>query len=119
MIISPSDLLLVKTKLAQLESQQQQNTTMAAAVLHYESFIKKQHDLNLPPHAFLTANSVVDPLTGTVLEYKDFKLGPAAKLLIRGFSNEVGRLAQGVRPQILTGSNTIHFIHPSAKPVDR
>ena len=55
----------------------------------------------------------------TILEYKYFKLGPAAKLWIRGFSNEVDRLAQGVRPQILTGSNTIHFIHPSAKPVDR
>ena len=67
----------------------------------------------------MTANSVVDPFTGAVLEYKNLKLGPAAKLWIRGFSNEVDRLVQGGRPQILTGSNTIHFIHPSTKPVDR
>ena len=31
----------------------------------------------------------------------------------------MGRLAQGVRPHILTGTNTIHFIHPSDKPTDR
>ena len=71
---------------------------MAAAVFQYESLIKQQHALNLPPHAFLTANGVVDPLTGVDLEYKDLKLGPVAKLLIRGFSNETGRLAQGVCP---------------------
>ena len=92
---------------------------MVAAVLQYEYFIKQQHAFNLPPPAFLTANSVVDFLTRTALEYKDLKLGPAAKLLIRGFSNEVGRLSQGVHPQILTGSNTIYFIHLSSKPVDR
>ena len=70
MIIPPSDLLLIETKLAQLESQQQENITMAAVILHYESFIKKQQALN-PPHAFVNANSVVDPLTGVSLEYKD------------------------------------------------
>ena len=31
----------------------------------------------------------------------------------------MGRLAQGVRPHILTGTHTIHFTHPSDKPTDR
>ena len=31
----------------------------------------------------------------------------------------MGRLAQGVRPHMLTGTNTIHFIHPSNKPTNR
>ena len=31
----------------------------------------------------------------------------------------MGRLAQGVRPHMLTGTNTIHFTHPSDKPTDR
>ena len=92
---------------------------MAVAVAQYEAKITSQHNLNLPAHAFWTANTVVDPDTGASLEYKDLKLGEDSQQWLQGCSNEMGRLAQGVRPHMLTGTNTIHFIHPSDKPTDR
>ena len=91
-------MLSVTIKLAQLESQQQLNITMAATVLYYESIIKQQHDLDLPSRAFWTANSVVAPHIVAALEYKYLKLRSTAKLWIRGFSSEVSLLAQRVRP---------------------
>ena len=81
--------------------------------------IKKQHSPNLPPHTFGTTNSVVDSDTGVALEYKDLKLGPHAKEWTTGTSNEMSRLAQGVKTHILTDSNTIYFIHPSQIPSGR
>ena len=53
------------------------------------------------------------------MEYSQLKLGNEAKAWIKGCSNEIGRLARGVYPQMMTGSNTIHFIHPNQKPPDR
>ena len=47
---------------------------MTAAIQQYETFIQNQHALNLPPHAFWTANSVLDPDTAAALEYRDLKL---------------------------------------------
>ena len=53
------------------------------------------------------------------MEYKDLKSKPQAKEQIRSCSNELGQLAQDGKTRILTGSNTIHFIHPWEKPTPR
>ena len=92
---------------------------MAAAIQLYEILIQKQHAFNLPPHAFWTSTSVVDTNTGATLEYRDHKLGSQATQWISGTSNEIGRLAQRVKPHMLTSSDTIHFIHPSQMSSDR
>ena len=39
--------------------------------------------------------------------------------MTKGCSNEIGRLARGVYPLMMTGSNTVHLIHPNQKPTDR
>ena len=46
-------------------------------------------------------------------------MGGKAKEWIRGCSKEIGRLTRGVHLRMMTGSNTIHFIHPSQKPANR
>ena len=53
------------------------------------------------------------------MEYPQLKLGKEAKAWIKSCSNEIGRLARGVHPQMMTRSNTLHFIHPTQKPTDR
>ena len=53
------------------------------------------------------------------MEYPQLILGDKAKHWIKGCSNEIGRLARGVHPQMMTDFNTIHFIHLSQKPSDR
>ena len=67
----------------------------------------------------MDGNTIVDPDTGASLEYKDLKLGENSQHWLQGCSNEMGRLAQGVRSHMLTGTNTIHFIHSFDKPTDR
>lgn len=69
----------VQATLTKLQARKEKSTTLAKAVSDYDTMIKKQHSLNLPAHAFSTTNSVVDPITGASLEYKDLKLGPQAK----------------------------------------
>jgi hypothetical protein len=73
----------------------------------------------LPAHAYWTANSVIDEATGALLEYAQLKLGADGEDWIAAAANKIGRLAQGVQPHMPTGTNTIHFIHPSEKPADR
>ena len=69
---------------------------------------------------FLPSHTVLDPIiTGAAFEYPKLKLGKNAKAWIRGCSNEIGRLTPSVHPQTMTGSNIIHFIHPSQNPPDR
>ena len=109
----------IKATLSRLEAQRTQATTLKRSLDEYDNVIRTQNNLNLPCHAFFTANAVLDPITGAALEYPKLKLGDNAKAWIRGCSNEIGRLARGVHPQMMTGSNTIHFIHPSQKPPDR
>jgi hypothetical protein len=65
---------------------------------------------SLPAHAFWTANAVVDPSTGTAMEYPQLKLGEDSKLWLAAASREIGRLAQGKQPDMPTGSNTMHFM---------
>jgi hypothetical protein len=66
---------------------------------------------SIPAHAFWTANAVVNPSTGTALEYPQLKLGKESKLWLEAASREIGRLAQGKQLDMPTGSNTMHFIN--------
>jgi hypothetical protein len=64
------------------------------------------------------SNSVIHPVTGKEMEYmalmKDPHLQPLWK---RGFSNECGRLIQGI--QDIPGTDTCFFIKPTNIPKDR
>jgi hypothetical protein len=66
------------------------------------------------------ANSVLDPITGQSLEYRQLSQGPIKDKWIHGFAaNEIGRLAQGIRTRMPTGTDTIHFIKREQVPSDR
>ena len=73
----------------------------------------------MPAHAFWTANAVVDPSTGTALEYPQLKLGDDSKLWLEAASREIGRLAQGKQPDMPSGSNTMHFLDHRDLPAGR
>jgi hypothetical protein len=64
------------------------------------------------------ANAVVQLVTGTQIEYmaliKDPDLQPFWK---RGFSNEVGRIFQGIHS--IPGTNTCFFVELKSIPKDR
>jgi hypothetical protein len=55
-----------------------------------------EYHATLPPHAYWTANAVVDPITGTALKYAQVKTGPDAKKWIHSAANEIGQLTEGV-----------------------
>ena len=74
---------------------------------------------SLPAHAFWTANAVIDPNTGASLEYRHLRLGPDGEQWIKAAADEIGRLAQGVLPNMPTGTDTMHFIHHTDKPANR
>jgi hypothetical protein len=75
---------------------------------------------SLPAQAFWhTANSVIDPITGASLEYKQLKVGKTGAKWLQGAANEIGRLAQGVKPNIPQGTETMHFIRHTDLPKGR
>jgi hypothetical protein len=63
-------------------------------------------------------NALLHPVTGKQMEYmalmKDLDLQPLWK---RGFSNEAGRLFQGIRD--ISGTNTCFFVELKKIPKDR
>ena len=61
-------------------------------------------------------NMVLDPLTGNTLQYEQLKTGPQGTEWIQSMVNEIRRLTQGIEPHMPMGTETMHFIHPSAKP---
>jgi hypothetical protein len=65
------------------------------------------------------ANSVLNPITGQSLEYRQLSQDPTKDKWIHGFANEIGRLAQGVGTRMPTGTDTIHFIQREQVPSDR
>ena len=85
----------------------------------YNYFIRKQYALNLPSHAFFTANDVLELDTCATLQYPQLKLRKTQKEWIDGYSNEIGRLVNGVHPRMMNGSNPIHFILPSQNLANR
>jgi hypothetical protein len=65
------------------------------------------------------ANTIVDPDTGTSMEYRHLIKHPKySKIWAHSFSNEIGRLAQGIGGRI-EGTDTINFIEYNKVPVDR
>ena len=64
-------------------------------------------------------NSVIDPATGNVHEYKNLIRGPNKAIWKQGLANDLGRLAQGIGQRMPTGTNTIYLCHPSTIPADR
>jgi hypothetical protein len=86
---------------------------------HPESTPEPITPSSLPAHAFWTAKFVVDPSTGTAMEYPQLKLGEDSKLWLAAASREIGRLAQGKQPDMPTGCNTMHFLDHRNLPADR
>jgi hypothetical protein len=65
-----------------------------------------------------SAHAVTDMVTGRQLEYRHLLMRPYLKpILVRAFTDELERLAQGIRDVI--GINTIEFIFTSEIPRDR
>jgi hypothetical protein len=64
------------------------------------------------------AHSVLNPLTGQSLEYRQLFQGPTKDKWIYGFANKLGRLAQGAGTCMPTGMETIHFIPRGKVPAD-
>ena len=62
------------------------------------------------------AHLVIDPNTGASLEFRHLRRGPDKILWGNYFSNELGRLANGVGIRMETGTNTIRFRERSAIP---
>jgi hypothetical protein len=72
-----------------------------------------------------TANLVIMPstvkTTPPILDQPNhrtiqLKIGPDAIKWINSAANKIGRLAEGVQPHMPTGTEAIHFIHPTDMP---
>jgi hypothetical protein len=61
----------------------------------------------------------MDPTTGASLGYQQLRQGPDAHLWITSAANEIGRLAQGVLPNMATGTDTMFFIPVHHMPAGR
>lgn len=78
------------------------------------------HDINYSCDTINhTCNSIIEQHTGRVLEYKDLMKDKSSKeIWQKSFSNELGRLAQGIG-KIISGTNTIIFVEYKDIPKDR
>ncbi len=65
------------------------------------------------------ANTVVNPITGQVQEYRHLLQGPDAPTWTHSFANELGRLSQGVGTRMPSGTETIWWIRKHQVPSDR
>ena len=64
------------------------------------------------------ANAIIDPISGASMEYRHLVKSPKHRVPWNtSFSNELGRLAQGVGDRI-KGTNTIYFIDYALIPKD-
>ena len=73
--------------------------------------------INLQGHH--QANVVIDPTSGSSLEYMHIVKGPTKAIWENSFANEIGRLAQGVGTRMASGTNTIFFITKDKVPASR
>ena len=73
----------------------------------------------LSPDPHEPANSVTDPITGQVQEYRHLIKGPDKAVWETSFANELGRLAQGVGSRDKKGTGTIFFIKREEVPQGR
>ena len=58
----------------------------------------------------------MDKAIGKLLEYRHLIKSPDKIVWERGFSNEIGRLAQGIGERMPHGTNTIKFVHLNQIP---
>jgi hypothetical protein len=63
------------------------------------------------PDTHQHALKAINPDTGLPAEYKELRNSSDGAHWIDSCSNEFGRLAQGRQPTMLTGTDTIFFIH--------
>eukprot|EP00957_Ditylum_brightwellii_P201153 15324289-Ditylum_brightwellii.AAC.1 len=70
----------------------------------------------MPPYY---VNAVYNEETGKMEEYRQSIKGKNKDKRITSFSNELGRLANGVGTRIPTGTNTIEFIPYSQVPSNK
>jgi hypothetical protein len=63
------------------------------------------------------ANTVVNPITGQVQEYRHLLQGPNAPTWTHSFANEVERLSQGVGTRMPSGTETIWWIRKTKSPL--
>ena len=76
---------------------------------------------NIPniPRATHFCSSVMEPATGSILEYRHLIYGTNKKTWKKALANDLGRLAQGVGTCMKNGTNTIFFVKQSAVPSDQ
>ena len=65
------------------------------------------------------ANSVTDEVTSKSLKYRHLLSGPNKDVWTRGLANDLGRISQGVRSRIPTGTNTVFFVRRRNIPAGR
>jgi hypothetical protein len=65
------------------------------------------------------ANSVTDPITGQVQEYRHLSKGSKKATWMCLFANELGRLAQGIGVRMPTNTNTVFFLGKEKVPHGR
>jgi hypothetical protein len=82
---------------------------------------KSGHTINqlFPDPAEHEMNSVTDPVTGQVQEYRHLVQGPTRTQWVTGLANEFGRLCQGVGTRMPHGTETIVFIRKADVPNGR
>ena len=72
------------------------------------------------PHVIPFASHVYHPDTGAICKYKQLAKGEIPgqpkQRWVRGFSNEFGRLANGVGKRMPSGTKTIRFINKKQIP---
>ena len=54
-------------------------------------------------------STVLDPLTGNMLQYEQLKSGPHRTEWIQSTVNEIGHLTQGIAPHMPMGTKTMHL----------
>jgi hypothetical protein len=89
-------------------------------ILHHYPLRSQQTANNISvfpkPHA---ANSVTDPITGQVQEFRHLMMGPNRSTWMHAFANKLGRLAQGVGTRMPSSTNTCFFIRKANVPHDQ
>jgi hypothetical protein len=94
-----------------------------AAATHRYPLRSTQHSANSATSDLFAhvhqANTVVNPTTGQVQEYRHLLQGPDAPTWTHSFANELGRLSQGVGTLVPSGTETIWWIRKHQVPSDR
>ena len=100
------------------ESKQPSQKTIHMGNLVQEIFLQPENEAANSMH-MQECNAIIDPKTGASLEYRHLIKDDTTKVIWnKSFSNELGRLANGVGNRV-KGTNTIKFIPKSEVPKGR